>query len=153
MMPEREEDVFIFSWLSTCRADWTGPAIVYKFFWSDPSLWTYLSWPWPLGPLSYRLEAAVHTVCHVQIIKPLNPIYQCFSPLGLLSVSVCLSVSGWLFPCLLLVGPVCRFLCIRLCSSELSGVCTSNPVLLYFSQKNLKSYFSEACRCFCVKAG
>lgn len=61
MMPEMEDGV-IFSWLSTCRADWNGLAIVYKSFWSDPLLWTYLSWPWPLRPLSYWLKAAVYTV-------------------------------------------------------------------------------------------
>lgn len=84
MMPETEEDAFIFSLLSTCRADWNGLAIVYKFFWSDPSLWTYLSWPWPLRPLSYWPKAAVYTVSHVHIIKATNLNYQCFSPLGLL---------------------------------------------------------------------
>ncbi len=84
MMPEMEEDVFIFSWLSTCRPDWNGLAIVYKFFWSDPSMWTCLSWPWPLRPLSYWPEAAVYTVCHVHIAKAMNPNYECFSPLSLL---------------------------------------------------------------------
>lgn len=32
MTPEMEEAEFIFSWLSTCSADWNGLAIVYKFF-------------------------------------------------------------------------------------------------------------------------
>lgn len=68
---DEEEEVFIFSWLSMRRADWNGLAFVYKFFWSDPSLWALLSWPWPLGKLALHLStlqclvAAVFTVCHV----------------------------------------------------------------------------------------
>lgn len=84
MMPEMEEDVFIFSVLCTCRADSNGLAIVYKFFWSDPSFWTPLLWTWPLRLLSYCPEAAVYTVCHTHIVEPVNPNYRCFSPFRLL---------------------------------------------------------------------
>lgn len=157
MIAEMEEDEVIFSWLSTCRADWNGLSIVYKFFWSDPSLWTYLSWPWSLGLLSYWPEAAVYTVCHVHIVKPMNPNYRCSSPLSLLicillwlSISVHFSVVIFLpFPHF---GSVSRFLSCRFDSVELSGVytsqsCTAAPL------KTLKSNFTVACHSFCVQAG
>lgn len=41
-----------------------GLAIVYKFFWCDPSPWTHLSWPWPLVTLSHWPRAAAPTVPH-----------------------------------------------------------------------------------------
>lgn len=76
--------LYFFGWLSWCRADWNELAIVYQFFWSDPSLWTWLSWPWPLRPLSHWPEAAVYTLCHVHIVDAVHPNYQSFSPLSLL---------------------------------------------------------------------
>lgn len=159
MMPEMEEDVFIFSWLPTCRADWNGFAIVYKFFWSDPSLWTYLSWPWPLGPLSYWPEAAVYTACHVQIIKAMNLDYQCFSPLGLftyfckkfLGAQHFCPFQGCYFPAFSVSVPVCNFLCSQFCSAELYGVCTSASCTVVTLRK-LKSNFTVACHGFCVQA-
>lgn len=99
MMPEMEEDVFIFSWLCRCMADWNGLAIVYKLLWSDPSLWTGLSQPWPLRPLSHWPEAAVYTVCHVDVIKATSPkSNQCFTPLSCLFPFICrLSITVVIF--------------------------------------------------------
>lgn len=71
-LPETEGEMFIFSWLSTWKADWNGLAIVYKFFWSDPSLWTYLSWPWSDRPLCHWTAAAVYTLCHAHIVKAIE---------------------------------------------------------------------------------
>lgn len=42
---------------------------------------------WPLRPFSYWPEAAV---CHVHIVNPMNPNYQCFSPLGLQLICILL---------------------------------------------------------------
>lgn len=127
MMPEMEEGVFIFSWLSTCRAEWNGLAIVYKFFWSDPSLWTHLSWPWPLRPLSYWPAAAVYTVCHVHILKPMNPNYQCFSLPGLLIYILLWGIFFW-------PQHFCGFLC-RHIPFALSGICTSHSCTLVSLKK------------------
>lgn len=84
VMFETEEDVFIFSWLSTSTHDWNGSAIVYKFFEVILHCGATFSWLWTFRWLSYWFEAAVHTVCHVQIVKALNPNHQGFSPLCLL---------------------------------------------------------------------
>lgn len=152
MMPETEEDVFIFSWLSTWGANWNGLPIVYKFFWSDPSLWTCLSWPWPLRPLSYWPEAAVYTVCHVHIVNPMNPNYQCFPPLGLqliyiLFVRNVFLVSGSLFSCFF------QSVIFSVAYSVLLSYMVFAPQSPVLFLKKLKSNFTVACHSFCVQAG
>lgn len=148
MMPEMEEDVFIFSWLCRCRADWNGLAIVYKLLWSDPSLWTGLSRPRPLRPLSHWPEAAVYTVCHVDIIKATNPkSNQCFSPLSCLFPFICrLSITVWFFLLLpIIFSPAISDL---LSYTEF----TPQSCTVVFLKK-LKSNFTVACHSFCVQAG
>lgn len=142
----KEEYVVIVSWLSTCKADWNGLAIVYKFFWSDPSLWTCLSWPWPLRPLSYWPEAAVYTVCHVHIVNPVNHNSMLFTTRSAylhifernvfwLSVSVCFRFVFFL---------LFHFLFSWFCSAGLSRVCTSESCTVA-SFKKWNSNFTVTC--------
>ena len=162
MMPEMEEAVFIFSRLSTCRADWNGHAIVYKFFWSDPSLWTYHSQPWPLRAPSYWPEAAVYTLpctyCksnESQLSVPFTtlPAYLHTFVRNVFLALHFFSFSGLLFSCLFqLQCPSVTFFSVIYVQLSYLEFVPQSPVLVYLWKK-LKGNFTAACHSFYVQAG
>lgn len=125
------------------QAYWNGLAIVFSFFWSDPSFWTGLSWPRPLRLLFSWPGAAAHTV--YQAAKAMNPNSDhCFSSPSLL---ICIfSPANVLLQHL----SVSQFHFSRFHNSLLHlGVVHCHV----FKEKKPKSHCTIACHSICVQAG
>lgn len=155
MTPEMEEAAFIFSWLSTCSADWNGLAIVYKFFlkWSFIVNQPFIALA-SQATLLLAWSSCVHCVpctnCQSNESQFKSVLFTtCLAYLHMFVRNVLwLSISVH-FQRLLFFRffPVCHFLYSQFCSARLYGVSPPSPVLFVFLQK-LKSNFTVACHIF-----